>query len=467
MAEHIPDLEDEYTAIEHLGYWWVPSVTGDQQLLLRPGEIHAEPPRDFKLQVLGNLECELTPKGLAALWLKNPFRKYKVINGACSGGKRITLFDCTLTHQQWDSSDDPHLIKSDIQYFDSWIGDECFTRKDDLKFVKFFAGMAGLREWHNVSAFVCHDESKEHKSSIAYQSPESLLLYDDMNVEIRLSYSWRPPSRSIAQHEASISHDARLVLKAKSSAVSFYGDRSSVEWYLTGVRTVIGLMIGFGNPLYACRGCVRLPAPGVQKIELARSWWRDISKEVVSSPLDVWVPFSRLNNDINSIVHGFFALPEQVQNFAGHVVYMNGERHKDLTQGVLPSLVALFEGMQRELYMHGKYEKLIVRFQDEWGRIAAAFPFLDVTSFKALSEYVIRRRDNFSHANPDEYHKDFRLYRLSVLWMRMFNTAMILNASGVSADCIFDAYKGNHEFQELDEIPELLTRYTESEMKID
>lgn len=460
MANGIPKLEDECKPIEYLGYWWVPT-SADGQQLLRPGVLRAVPPSDFGLQILGNLERELAQKDIATLWLKNPVRKYGVVNGACSGGKRITLFDCTLNHQQWDSSDDTNLIKSNILYFDSWIGDECFSRKDDIKFVEYFAGMAGLREWHNVSAFNCQDVFCGHKSSISYQCPESVLLYGDDRVEIKLSYSWRPPSRSIAQHEASISHDARLILKAKDSAISFYGDKQSVEYYLTGVRTVIGLMIGFGNPLYACKGCVRFPAPGVQKVELSRSWWRDVSKEIVSSPMDVWVPFSKLNKDINDIIRGFFALPELVQNFAGHIVHMNGERHKDLTQGVLPSLVALFEGMQRELYMHGKYEKLVDRFHDEWGRVAEVFSFLDEVSFRALSEYVIQRRDNFSHANPDEYHKDFRLYRLSVLWMRMFNTAMILNASGVSAECIFGAYKGNREYQELCEIPELLMRYNE------
>lgn len=447
---------DELEEQEFLGYWWLPAKDGLTQDN-RAGVLHFKPDKRADLNLLGSFE-----KDVPSLQY-HPFKKYHVIQGAAHGLKRFSLFDCITTNQNFNCFEPPELAAVRIDFIEGWIGGESYVCKDDICFINFSAGMEGLAPWHNVSAFESKYDFQNQNADLHYICPKPLELFKDDLVEIELSYSWQGPSQQIAQKEGRISHDPRILIKSLKGKLPYYGDHESYHFYLSRIRTILGLMIGRGCSLYDCSGLAQKYEPlkdggSIPEIVMRHLWRRDIEDSPPMSPFDVWIPYNDVNPYLKQVVEKFMKMADVPAGFSGHIVYMNGTRRTNFTQGVLPELVYLFEGLHRELY--GEPKKILrARFNDEFSRICGVFPFLDLEGREKLINYVKVRRNNYSHANPDSYRDDFLLYIYVTTLMRMFLVAMLLEYCGIPVNVLYEALSKNHEYAEVAKnIPPLLQK---------
>ena len=457
-------LADELKEQEYLGYWWLPVKVGQQQVK-RAGVIHFAPNNRAELDLLGAFE-EGVPFALERQLLE-----YPVIQGAAHGLKRITLFDCVTYNNNQDWLESTELADVRIAFIEGWVGRETYAAKDGIQFWDFRAGMHGLSAWHNAKAFASRNDWDNKHTELLYDCPESVELFKDELVEIKLIYSWQPASQQLAQCEGKISHDPRILIKALNGRLPYYGEQGSYDFYLGRIRTVLGLMIGRGCPLYDCTGLVQRCAPckeggEVPEIVLRHLWRRDIEAEKPISPFDVWLPYEDVVQALKTVVVGFMAMDKFPAGLAGHLVYMNASRQTTFTQSVLPELVYMFEGLHKQLYCKGLSRRqqenihLANRFEDEFSRIGDVFPFLDAATKDKLIKYLKDRRIAFSHANPDSYQNNIPLYIYVTIWMRMFLAAMVLEYCGLPVSSIYTAFSKNHEYRELAaKIPLLLQNY--------
>lgn len=456
-------LADELKEQEYLGYWWLPVKDGQQQVK-RAGVIHFAPNNRAELHLLGSFED-------IPIAIKHPLLKYPVIQGAAHGHKRITLFDCATYNNNIDLFESTELADVRIAFVEGWVGQKVYSAKDEIQFLNLMVGMLGLSAWHNVKAFESRNDWANKHTELQYDCPESVELFKDELVEIKLEYSWQPASQQLAQCEGKISHDPRILIKSLRGKLPYYGECNSYHFYLDRIRSVLGLMVGRGCPLYDCSGLVQKcelhKGDGmVPEIALQHLWRRDVEDVKPISPFDVWLPYEYVAETLKTVVAGFMSMDEFPAGLAGHLVYLNASRRTNFTQGVLPELVYMFEGLHKQLYCEGLSQRqkenipLANRFEDEFSRIGNVFPFIDATMKDSLIEYVKDRRHKYSHANPDSYHENFSLYIHSTNWMRMFLTAMVLEYCGLPVSSIYTAFSKNHEYSELAaKIPLLLQNY--------
>ena len=454
-------LADELKEKEFLGYWWLPVKDGAPQDN-RAGVLHFKPDKRANIHLLGAFE-----RDVQFLW-RHPFKKYPVIQGAAHDLKRFSLFDCVTTNQNFNSSEPAELAAVQIEFIEGWVGQETYSTKDEIRFLNLMAGMLGLSAWHNVKAFESQSDWNNKHTELQYDCPEAVELFKDELVEIKLVYSWRPASQQLAQCEGKISHDPRILIKSLNGKLPYYGESKSYHFYLNRIRSVLGLMVGRGCPLYDCSGLVQKcelhKEDGmVPEIALRHLWRRDIEDDKPMSPFDVWFPYEHVAQSLKTVVAGFMGMDEFPAGLAGHLVYMNASRRTTFTQSVLPELVYIFEGLHKQLYCEGLCQKekekipLANRFTDEFSRVSNVFPFLDATMKDRLIKYVKNRRVAFSHANPDSFQDNIPLYINVTIWMRMFLTAMILEYCGMPVDVLYAALSKNHEYANVAKnIPQLL-----------
>ena len=438
-------LADELKEQEYLGYWWLP-VKDDQQQDNRAGVLHFKPNNRAELHLLGSFED-------VPIAFNHPLLRYPVIQGAAHGRKRITLFDCATYNNNIDAFESSGLADVRITFVEGWVGQETYSAKDEIQFLNLMAGMHGLAAWHNVKAFASKDDWVNKRIELHYDCPAPLELFKDEQVEISLIYSWQGATQQLAQCEGTISHDPRILIKSLNGKLPYYGECNSYHFYLNRIRSVLGLMVGRGCPLYDCSGLVQKcelhKGDGmVPEIALYHLWRRDIDDSRPISPLEVWIPYADVKQHLKMMVAKFMGMDEFSAGLAGHIVYLNASRRTNFTQGVLPELVYMFEGLHRELYCSTR-QTLHDRFNDEFLRVSGAFPFLDADTKDKLIKYVTARRHKYSHANPDSYHENFSLYIHTTNWMRMFLTAMVLEYCGMPDSSIYTAFSKNHEYQEL------------------
>ena len=446
-------LADELKEQEYLGYWWLPIKDGQQQDN-RAGVLHFKPDGRANLNLLGAFE-----RDVQFLW-RHPLKKYPVIQGAAHGLKRFSLFDCITSNQNFNSSEPAELAAVQIDFVDGWVGQETYSAKDKIQFLNLTAGMHGLSAWHNVSAFASKNDWDNMHIELQYDCPAPLELFKDEQVEISLVYSWQGVTQQLAQCEGKISHDSRILIKSLNGKLPYYGEQGSYDFYLGRIRTVLGLMIGQGCPLYDCTGLAQKFEPrkgggAIPEILLNHLWRRDIEASKPISPLDVWLPYEYVAKLLKPVVAGFIGMDKFPAGLAGHLVYMNASRRGTFTQSVLPELVYMFEGLYKQLYCNGlsrnqlKNIYLAKMFEDEFSRIGNVFPFIDATTKGRLIKYLTDRRVAFSHANPDSFQDNIPLYINVTIWMRMFLTAMVLEYCGLPGGSIYTAFSKNHEYQEL------------------
>lgn len=435
-------LSEELQEQEYLGYWWLPVKDGQAQEK-RAGIIHFKPDHRADLDLLGSFESAVHDFNV-------PLKKYPVIQGAAHGQKRITLLDCTTSKRNVDMLD-PELADVRISFIEGWVGREVYASKDEIRFWNFEAGMYGLSAWHNANAFESKYDFENHTTELHYVRPKSIDLFKDDLVEIKLGYSWQGASQSLAQCEGKISHDPRIVIKSLDGNLPYYGERGSYHFYLSRIRIILGLMIGRGCPLYDCTGLVtKFDRKGngkiINEVILRHLWRRDIETPQPFSPFDVWIPYADVAQYLTKVVQNFIAIDEASAGFAGHLVYMNGSRRSHFTQGVLPELVYMFEGLHRGLCNSRDRVHLKDRFEDEFSRIGSVFPFVDLTTRDLLIDYVKGCRNAYSHADPDSHQRNFLLYIYATIWMRMFLVAMLLEICGMPVVNIYRALRKNHEY---------------------
>ena len=447
------DILKEREEQEYLGVWWIPSDNAEQRNV--SGVMRIAEGEKLDLQLLGTFSLGER---------KFAFENYPVVNGASHGLKRFTMFDVSVVGQESNGSP-AELDETKLWCLEGWVGPECYTKKEDIAFFSLSAGMFGLSAWHNVCPFSFDDNWEVHETKLVYKRPEDVLLFEDDYVTISVGYAWKGPTRAIGQTEAAVRHEAQFVIKSKAGKLPFYGDNRSYEFYLNCVRTIIGLMTGAPAPLYNCTGVLRrheMPHDGkpfVPEIVLKHTWRRDMPKLPGKglSPLDVLVPYAKLGN-VREVMNNFFKLPKLVRDFAGHLVYLNG-CDSNMTQGVLSELVFMFEGIHRELY--GANRILILSFIDEIDRLVDVFPYLgDDELGLSLAIFIKKRRDNYSHANPDDYHNELRLFIFAKKWMHQFITAMILVECGMDPKELFKSLAANHSYVNLSrELPDLIRHH--------
>ena len=443
-------LADELNEQKFLGYWWLPVKDGLQQDN-RAGVLHFKPDRNANLDLLGAFESDVQ-----FLW-RHPFKKYPVIQGAAHDLKRFSLFDCVATNQNYNSSEPAELATVQIDFIEGWVGQETYSAKDEIQFLNFMAGMHGLASWHNAKAFARKTDWNNKHTELQYDCPELVELFKDEHVELSLGYSWQGASEELAQCEGKISHDPRIIIKSINGKLPYYGECNSYNFYLKRIRSVLGLMVGRGCPLYDCSGLVQKcelhKGDGmVPEIALQHLWRRDVEDIKPISPFDVWLPYEYVAESLKTVVAGFMSMDEFPAGLAGHLVYLNASRRTNFTQGALPELVYMFEGLHKQLYCkelgRSKQERIFLanRFEDEFSRIGNVFPFIDATAKDSLIKYVKDRRVAFSHANPDSFQDNIPLYINVTIWMRMFLMAMVLKYCGVPANVLYAALSKNNEY---------------------
>ena len=446
-------LADELKEQEYLGYWWLPVKDGQQQDN-RAGVLHFKPDGSANLNLLGAFE-----RDVQFLW-RHPFKKYPVIQGAAHDLKRFSLFDCVATNQNYNSFEPAELAAVQVDFIEGWVGQETYSSKDEIQFLNLMAGMHGLASWHNVKAFGRKTDWNNKHTELQYDCPKPVELFKDGQVEITLVYSWQGASEQLAQCEGKISHDPRILIKSLKGKLPYYGECNSYHFYLNRVRSVLGLMLGHGCPLYDCSGLVQkceLHKEGgmVPEVALRHLWRRDVEDAKPILPFDVWLPYEHVAESLTTVVAGFMGMDQFPAGLAGHLVYMNASRRTAFTQSVLPELVYMFEGLYKQLYCkelsrsQQKKINLSNMFEDEFSRIDNVFQFLDATTKDRLIKYLIDRRIAFSHANPDSFQDNIPLYINVTIWMRMFLTAMVLEYCGMPCGSIYTAFSKNHEYQEL------------------
>ena len=111
--------------------------------------------------------------------------------------------------------------------------------------------------------------------------------------------------------------------------------------------------------------------------------------------------------------------------------------------------------------MHGADKKLILRFVDELNRLADVFPYLGGDELGlSLAIFIKKRRDNYSHANPDDYQNELRLFMFAKMWMHQFITAMILVECGMNPKDLFKSLAANHSYVNLaTALPDLIRHH--------
>lgn len=213
-------------------------------------------------------------------------------------------------------------------------------------------------------------------------------------------------------------------------------------------------MIGNSCPMYGVAGLYQNFSPATDGVPMQREesfvrlWCRDLKEEPQLSPLDVWIPYVAVKDNLQTAISRFFSWSDTPADYAGHLVYLYSSRRGAYTQGVLPELVFQFEGIHREVCGHKKWS-LEQRFRDVIEGLGDLFSAFSQDEINILIQYVKDRRNNYAHANPETYHANFRLYIFVTQWMRMLDTIIVLYLCGLPIDSIKRRLSQNHEFRDV------------------
>lgn len=233
-----PCQENDLLHVE--GFWWIPGV--DNAVVSKvPGTLLFRTEDQGELHLMKPLELSIS------------FKVYDVIWGELLDGSAVTIFDAASYGIHGNIAVHPQMTCSAA---DIWWSKEChFKSKQDVAFKRFIFGISRLRAWDGRNGFKGNIScSKARILSPAYSAPKNKIIFEDDNVIAEVAYWYKQSGWSVIQSEAYVKDYPRIVIKAKSDGLKYYGDSASYEYYQRLLTSWLQLMIGEPSFTYDMRG---------------------------------------------------------------------------------------------------------------------------------------------------------------------------------------------------------------------
>ena len=333
--------------LEFQGHWFIlgpedKDLTGRQKF---PGIMHFKADGAAKLSIIGCCGKD---------FLLN-HKKVPVITGRCCSCSSeqgmsdiwVSIFDAW--GGAYGSLLCPAVMKSDFVFSDMWMGSSPLCQKDDICFSSVSFGVNNLEHLLFSNHFHSNWEASSKKFTIECTLPKSIVLFEDQDVQISISFSCEGGSWTLVQLDAALHEYVRVEIKSLRAGLPYYGKEKSYEYYIDAISSFLGILISARPYIYDIRG-VQSDEPGTPKW-FYRRWRRSLphTTDLSRSYVKCLFPIISEGIDYQNVVKEYFRKYDSVKhNIRTLIDYNLG--NQALTTKSLADLVFAFEGLSNHLF---------------------------------------------------------------------------------------------------------------------
>lgn len=457
-----PETVNDVIAIE--GYWWIP--VSDSEVQKAFGRLTFQANGIRELFLYGAITSDHIPGS-----------RQSVAWGECEGGKRITLFNLSLTSHKTQTSLTQTVI-SKWDFLQIWVGDVWFRSEADIKLLRYSYGINNLEIWHNLSCFKNEMVEKGKSHILSYQRPNILEIFENDTLRIFIEYVSWGPKMSVAQAEISLEHSPRVVVGSKDGRISFLAsnDFPGMSAYAYKIYRLFALLIGQHVIDYDLAGVVDVDRfPIVVRFDYARVI---NSSQLKKSHIrnEILFPFAALGNDILRLLcENWVEAPAALHDAANSIIAFRN-RGNSFEPITFPNLIFTFEGLHRAMYpalddrasshkeellnqcpatVARKLRPITMGWASLPTRLVAAmkeccdiFPYIEKSQRQRLAEYIKDIRNNVAHSKGD-FASDFYLIFNSARFVSLLMIALLMKRIGMPPSKIHECLSNTQEYSEV------------------
>ena len=429
-----------FAPLEYAGKWWFDS-----------DEAHPIYGR-MRFVLGGNAELEFFDA--ARSQIQPPAGNAFSICGLSESNESVILFGAGLRKStgSWKLNTRASVVTALFEYYDGWIGECKFTRKEDVVFDSVAIRVNNLEQWWGTTP-VCVNGTPQPSHFggwIDSQSVNPLKVFTNDSVSITLQWteSVSRKEKGIIQTRATLDCVPEILIESRQGKMPFYGKSHSFSYWLELCHDWFGLLIGPHAVLLDCWGLYRTEDEFPSETIACRRLWRQDADEESAKIVDrnhIRFPYEAIAGNWEKCTERFFGLPHNIHGFSGQM------RYQQLNPGVIPvslipSLVFIFEGLEETLYpaankairrqKKGAAPTEPERFAIVWEDLKEIYPMLEGVETKLFSD-LSEKRNAWSHGRDSGHEdRDWSLNIYEAWWMWTFLSAMILAHAGLPVPVI-------------------------------
>ena len=243
----------------------------------------------------------------------------------------------------------PAIMKSDFAFSEMWIGGSPFCQKSDVSFNSVSFAINNLEHLLFSNHFHSNWDPASKKIAIDCTLPKSIVLFEDQDVRVSISFNCEGGSWSLVQLDAALHEYVRVEIQSLKGCLPYYGRVKSYEYYIDVISSFLGILVFTRPYVYDVRG-ILTEATEIPKC-FYRRWRRSLPRISDSSRSYVKCLFPIISDgiDYQNVVKEYFRKYNQIKHDVGTLI-----EHKLGTQTLtiksLADLVFAFEGLSNHLF---------------------------------------------------------------------------------------------------------------------
>ena len=468
------------------GWWWIPQENEEPQKIFGRLTFHESGMRELLLfgAIKNQGECG---------------SRCSVIWGEFDGGKRISLFNLTLSRYVRNESISA-TEKSFWTCLQIWIGDRWFLSSTTIRMHEYSYGINNLEVWHNKDCFSSKDESNHH-IIMSYSCPAALLLYENDDIKILIEYHYSGPNSSIAQTKIGNEHTPRIVFYAKKDAIPFVDKAKlhGIDDLSNRIYNFLALLIGGSVIAFDHTGIIGFDIITVDELNKSKppkcpEYTKSLriperiqyhyARTIVPYQLKkadprhhILFPFSEIEEELlQKIIAGWLNLSDEITANAGSIIGFRNQINA-FTCNTLPELIFAFEGLHRaiepDLDTEAEQKKkallekcpaevvhdlqritmgwasLPMRLHKAFKTYHTVFPYIVGKKKEVIVELLRKARNMAAHAKSNDEIIDFgTIFQLARL-LSLLMISIFMHQSGMPQEKIYECLSNTQEYTEI------------------
>ncbi len=311
-----------------------------------PGMMRFQADGDARLSIIGSCGADYTLRR----------KRVPVVVGRCcsqTGTPKEKCFDGWASiFDAWGGSFGnitcPAVMKSDFAFSDVWLGPSPLCQKSDACFDSVNFGINNLEHLLFSNHFRSNWEPSAKKLSIECTLPKDLILFENSDVRISISFICDGGSWTLVQLDSALHEHVRVEIEALKGPIKFYGKTNSYEYYVNAISSLLGLMIFNRAYIFDVRGEKKKKDNSPQWF--CRRWRRTIPQSSAGTRayLKCLFPIVSENQNCRGIVEEYIRKYDSIKRDVDTIIQLK-HGTQTLTIKSLADLLFAFEGLSNHL----------------------------------------------------------------------------------------------------------------------
>lgn len=390
-------------------------------------------------------ECYLTIYGVALV----EQTKIACVFGETTSGKKVTLFDSTVSGNSKSIVGDDLSSYTVLSYLTFLIGNDFFASKGEVCFQSLSFRCSNLAEW--IGYFPFQSTVDAGTKGFIFNKKHPITIYSDERVSIQILFHF---DSDTSPFEINMKYCPKILVKAKSNRkIPYWGKENSLSYYMRLISSFLEFVIGRNAIPYRLCGFeqrrVRFPSNIVQitnkktclDIHETFIYWSCKQEKEWFTPLHkdrILLPFSFVKDHIKSFVGSFFENYDLFDDILGDwVTTRNSSSYSNHT---LPILLYDIEGLHTSLFPNfrpaGTKSDINIpyccRLRDIFFNcLSGFFPFITSEQFDVIIKDLVKIRKADAHAKrikeiPLLSDPAWREYRFFLIFLAEFAICFLI-----------------------------------------